>query len=308
MRPFLTVYGHVCLDQIMTLERFPEPNTSVDIVEKHRYFGGTGANIATAAAALGVPTALVSYVGPDLPEDFRQFMVSKGVDLSEMTAVDGYETSAVLIVTDAQESQIAYVYQGPMRDMGKFERKMYSARQSKYVHVSTGRPEYYLPVMEECRQLGKEVSFDPAQEINRMWDRETFPRALGLSSRLFCNRNELRIAMRYLDASSPEAVLGLVPEIITTRGGEGAIVLTGQGSWSVPAGRPEKVVDPTGAGDAFRAGFYAGRYYGHELLESVAYGNAAASFVLEARGALTNLPTWDMVEERAEGILSALPR
>jgi len=40
MRPFLTVYGHVCLDQILDLERFPEPNTSVDIREKHRYFGG----------------------------------------------------------------------------------------------------------------------------------------------------------------------------------------------------------------------------------------------------------------------------
>ena len=66
MRPFLTVYGHVCLDQIMSLDRFPEPNTSVDILEKHRYYGGTGANIATVAASLGVPTALCSF-RPDLP-------------------------------------------------------------------------------------------------------------------------------------------------------------------------------------------------------------------------------------------------
>jgi len=79
MRPYLTIYGHVCLDQIMSLDKFPEPNTSVDILVKHRYFGGTGANIATVAAALGVPTALVSYVGSDLPADFRENMESRGV-------------------------------------------------------------------------------------------------------------------------------------------------------------------------------------------------------------------------------------
>ncbi len=308
MTPFLTVYGHVCLDQILSLERFPEPNTSVDIKEKHRFYGGTGANIATTAAALGVPTALVSYVGPDLPADFRQFMESKGVDLSEVETVDGYETSTVIVVTSSAQDQIAYVYQGPMRDMGRFERKMDAARASKFVHISTGRPEYYLPLMLECKRLGKDVSFDPAQEIHHIWDRETFRKALPLASRFFGNRNELRTAMRYMDASTPEQLLASVPEIITTRGRDGALVLTGHGSWSVPAARPASVVDPTGAGDAFRAGFYAGRYRGHDLLESMAYGNAAASFVLEAAGAVTNLPTWEMVEERAADVLAALPK
>lgn len=308
MSPFLTVYGHVCLDQILALERFPEPNTSVDIREKHRYFGGTGANIATAAAALGVPTALISYVGPDLPEDFRRFMGSKGVDLSEMITVDGYESSTVIVVNDSQEAQIAYVYQGPMRDMGKFKLQLDSARRSKHVHVSTGRPEYYIPVMLECKRLGKSVSFDPAQEVQRIWDRRTFREALPLADRFFSNRSELRVALEYMDASGPEVLLEHVTEVITTLGRDGAMVSTGKGSWTVPAVSPSKVVDPTGAGDAFRAGFYAGRYRGEGLLESVAYGNAAASFVLEAPGAVTNLPTWEMVEERAADALASLPR
>jgi sugar/nucleoside kinase (ribokinase family) len=308
MTPFLTVYGHVCLDQILSLERFPEPNTSVDIREKHRYYGGTGANIATAAAALGVPTALVSYVGPDLPADFRQFMESKGVDLAEVVTVEGYETSTVIVVTSAAQDQIAYVYQGPMRDMGRFELRTASVRASRCVHISTGRPEYYLPLMLECKRLGKDVSFDPAQEIHHIWDRETFRRALPLASRFFGNRNELRTAMRYMDAGRPEDLLASVPEVITTRGKDGALAFTGHGSWSVPAACPSAVVDPTGAGDAFRAGYYAGRYRGHDLLESMAYGNAAASFVLEAAGAVTNLPTWEMVEGRANDLLAALIR
>jgi sugar/nucleoside kinase (ribokinase family) len=308
MKPFLTVYGHVCLDQIMSLDRFPDPNTSVDILEKHRYYGGTGANIATIAAALGVPTALCSFVGSDLPLDFRQNMESRGVDLSEMVTVDGYETSTVLIVTDAQENQIAYVYQGPMRDMGKFETRLESVKQSRFVHITTGRPDYYLRVMKAAHELGKDISFDPAQEIHRIWDQRTFQEALPLASRFFCNQNELRTALRYMNASGPEGLLAYVPTIINTRGSEGAVAFTTKGSWKVPPVRPDKVVDPTGAGDAFRAGFYAGQYYGHDLLESMAFGNAAASFILEATGSVTNIPTWEQVERRAEEILSVLDR
>jgi sugar/nucleoside kinase (ribokinase family) len=306
MRPFLTVYGHVCLDQIMTLERFPEPNTSVDILAKHRYFGGTGANIATVAAALGVPTALVSYVGSDLPEDFRESMAARGVDLSEVVTVDGYETSTVLIVTDAHQNQIAYVYQGPMRSMGDFELLTARASESKVVHISTGRPEYYLPLMEKLRSMGKEISFDPAQEVHHIWSAETFPRGIALADTFFCNANELRTALRYMGAQRPEGLLDHVGTLITTRGAEGSVAYTAEGTRAVPAARPDRVVDPTGAGDAFRAGYYAGRYYGHGLEECLAYGNSAASFVLEAKGGVGKVPTWEMVEERAAPVLDRL--
>jgi sugar/nucleoside kinase (ribokinase family) len=306
MRPFLVVYGHVCLDQILSLDRFPDPNTSVDIIEKHRYFGGTGANLAMVAASLGVPTALCSFVGPDFPADFRKFMESKGVDLSETVTVDGYETSTVIIVTDAQENQIAYVYQGPMRDMGNFEPRLAGAREAKHVHIGTGRPEYYLKVMRECRKLGKSISFDPAQEVHRIWSRDTFREALPLADTFFCNQNELRTALKYMDAGGPEQLLSSVPTVINTRGGQGAVLYNGHGSWTVKAAKPHRIVDPTGAGDAFRAGYYAGLYYGHEPLEAIAFGNAAASYVLEAAGSVTNLPTWEMVEGRAEGLLAGL--
>lgn len=306
MRPFLCVYGHVCLDQIMSLEHFPDPNTSVDILEKHRYFGGTGANIATIAAALGVPTALVSYVGPDLPEDFRRNMESRGVDLSDVVTVEGYETSTVLIVSDREQNQVAYVYQGPMRDMGRFELRTARAEESKFVHISTGRPEYYLPLMEKLRASEKDISFDPAQEIHRIWSADTFPKALSFASTFFCNANELRTALRYMRAERPEELLSSVRTLINTRGPAGSVIYTSTGSRMAPAASPESIVDPTGAGDAFRAGFYAGLYYGHGMVDSLAYGNATASYVLEAMGGVGKVPTWEMVERRAEEVLSRM--
>ena len=300
------VYGHVCLDQIMSLDHFPDPNTSVDITEKHCYFGGTGANIATVAASLGVPTALVSYVGSDLPPEFRRNLESKGVDISDIVMVDGYETSTVLIVTDSQQNQIAYVYQGPMGHIDNFELQTAQAKRGKLIHISTGRPGYYLRLMEQMRAMGKEISFDPAQEIHHIWSRETFPRGLAMADNFFCNANELQTALRYMGEKRPEGLIDGLKALINTRGGKGSILYTARGSRSVPAAHPSRIIDPTGAGDAFRGGFYAGRYYGHSLEESVAYGNAAASFILEAIGGAGNAPTWEMVEERAEPILAQL--
>ena len=158
MKPFLCVYGHTNIDFIMSLERFPDKNTSVDVVEKQRFFGGTGANVATVAAALGVPTALASYVGKDMPAEFKALMTEKGVDLRDLVEVDGYETPTVWIVSDSSHNQIAYVYQGPMRRMDEFELRMDAAKEAEFVHIMTGRPEYYLRLMRECVRLGKTVS------------------------------------------------------------------------------------------------------------------------------------------------------
>ena len=117
MRPYLCVYGHTNLDYILSLNEFPEKNTSVNVEEKSTYYGGTGANVATIASSLGVPTALCSYIGADLPEGFRRQMTKVGVDLRDLVVVEGQETPTVWIVSDSKHDQIAYVYQGPMGEM-----------------------------------------------------------------------------------------------------------------------------------------------------------------------------------------------
>jgi nucleoside kinase len=301
--PFLCVYGHTNLDFIMSLERFPEKNTSVDVVEKQRYFGGTGANVATVAASLGVPTALVSYVGKDMPAEFRELMSKKGVDLRDLVEVDGYETPTVWIVSDRSHDQIAYVYQGPMRSMGEFELRMNAATEARFIHIMTGRPEYYLRLMKECVRLGKSISFDPAQEIHHIWTEETFKQAIAMCDTFFCNENELSTAMRFLGAKRPEDLLEYVDVLFNTVGSKGSRVFTEEGEVEIPAVRPARVIDTTGAGDAFRAGYYAGLYRNYSIKDSARFGAVAASFVIEARGSLTSIPEWPEMLERARSIL-----
>jgi sugar/nucleoside kinase (ribokinase family) len=303
LTPFLCVFGHTNLDFIMSLERFPEKNTSVDVVEKQRYFGGTGANMATVAASLGVPTALASFVGKDIPPEFKALMKEKGVDLRDLVEVDGLDTPTVWIVSDPSHDQIAYVYQGPMRRMGEFDLRMQAASEAEFVHIMTGRPEYYLRLMKECVRMGKTISFDPAQEIHHVWSEETFRQAIGMCHSFFCNENELRTAMRYLDAKRPEDLLDHVDILFNTIGSRGSRIYTADGEVEIPAVRPAKVVDTTGAGDAFRAGYFAGIYRKYSVTDSARMGASAASFVIESKGSLTNVPDWTAVLERARSSL-----
>lgn len=303
MRPFLCVYGHTNLDYIMSLSSFPELNTSVNIQEKKRYFGGTGANVATIAAGLGVPTALASYVGPDFPSEFRALMEGKGVDLRDLVVVEEQETPTVWVISDEQHNQVAYVYQGPMARMEDMPVRLDAAREATRVHIMTGRPPYYLEVMRRCSAMGKRLSFDPAQEVHHVWNREWFREAIGMAEAFFCNESELRTAMRYMGSSRPEDLLDHVDLLVNTQGAKGVVICTKEGRIEVPAVRPAKVVDTTGAGDAFRAGFYAAEHRGLGLRERAVVGAAAASFVIEARGSLTNIPDWEHVMGRAEGLL-----
>jgi nucleoside kinase len=302
MKPFLCVYGHTNLDYIMSLKHFPELNTSVNIQEKKRYFGGTGANVATIAASLGVPTALSSYIGPDFPNDFRSLMESKGVDLHDLVIIDDQETATVWIISDGEHNQIAYVYQGPMAKMELMPLRLDAARNSEKVHIMTGRPPYYLEVMSECTHLGKKIGFDPAQEIHNIWNASMFKKALSMTEMFFANENELRTALRYTECKRAEELLELVPIVVNTLGAKGSVIHTRSGTVEVPAARARAIVDTTGAGDAFRAGFYAGLYRRKELRECAKLGAATASFVIEERGSLTNIPSWEGVEERASKI------
>ncbi len=305
MKPFLCVYGHTNIDHLLTLKELPERNTSSNVLSKKSFFGGTGANVATMTSALGVPTALISYVGKDLPPEFRQLMESKGVILDELVEVEGKETPTVWIATDEKEDQVAYVFQGAMADMSSYPVKAKGAKDALAIHLMTGSPDYYLKLLAQPNMLRKRRALDPAQEIHHVWDAERFHKALGFTDMLFCNRNELATAMRYTGKDSPDELLGSyrgMQVIINTLGGQGARIYTKNETLDVPAAKVE-VVDPTGAGDAFRAGFYAGLYRGKSWMECGALGCAAASFVVSSPGSLTSIPDWGMVEERVRSML-----
>lgn len=296
--PFLSVYGHVTVDQILTVKRFPELNETVDVVDKKTTLGGTGTNIAVTAAKLGVPTAICTFVGNDFSPNYEGFMRGSGLIMDDFVRVGEYETSQATIVNTEKMEQKVVFYQGPQGCASKLNNKLLnSASRSKYVHFCTGEPEYYISLMKDLQGKGISIAVDPAQEVYKMWDKDKITRAIDFSDALFCNDYEAKVIEKYLGIGDVFSIN--LPTVVRTMGEKGSIAKVNGKLYDVPAVKC-KCVDPTGAGDAFRAGYYAGLYRKYDQIQSLIIAAAVSSFVVEKVGALTNSPTWDMVIERAE--------
>ncbi|OGS42140.1 MAG: hypothetical protein A3K67_01070 [Euryarchaeota archaeon RBG_16_62_10] len=296
---FLGVYGHTALDIIYASDEFPKPNTCAELKGREEHFGGTGANVARIASTLGVPTALASYVGSDFPDDFLSALKKSGVDTTDLVKVRGQRTPFIIIISDKEHNQIGFVDQGAMREADRLPIRTHTADSSKFVHIGTGRPSYMLKVAKHARKKKKTVGFDPAQELTYVYTAESFKAILEYCDILFANSSELELAKSYMNLAEDVELLSYVKMVVNTRGEEGSRILTEDDEMLVGSIQPDKIVDTTGAGDGFRAGFYAGMNRSLPLEECAWVGAAAASFVVEGMGAQSTLPTWDMVQRRA---------
>lgn len=301
-KPFLTVYGHVTVDQIVSVERFPSLNETVDAVSKMTALGGTGANIAIAASRLGVPTALCAFIGPDLPDKYLREMEKAGVIADEVVVADGFETSQCILFNDSGLKQKAVFYQGPQGFASKIGIDLLdNASRSEHVHFCTGEPDYYIRLMSNLRGRPAKIAFDPAQETYRLWSEDKLRKGVGLADCVFCNEYEAKVIEKRLGIAS---VLDLdKPLVVRTDGPSGSIARADGEIYRIPCIHSSKIVDATGCGDTYRAGFYAGLYHGYSVRNSLVLASAVASFTIEAVGALNNVPDWSSVEERASSYL-----
>lgn len=297
---FLGVYGHTVLDHIITVPRLPPPNTSIELIDRQVFFGGTGANIARTASSLGVRTALSSFVGEDFPADYEEVLKRANVDISELVKIEGYNTPVAWIFSDQEHNQICVIDQGPYRDSGTFEVRENTVRNSEIVHICTGRPEYYIKVVDLALELGRKVSFDPAQEIHYVYDRDTFNLFLRKTNHFFANESEIRTALKFTGLRKKEELAEIVDLLIVTLGGKGSLIFHEGEKHEIPAIRPDRTEEATGMGDAYRAGFYAAWSRGMDFDECGWAGSATASFAMESRGGQTTVPTWEDVLSRVE--------
>lgn len=296
---FLGVYGHTAIDLIYSTDGFPEPNTTVELKDSRRYYGGTAANLALIASSLGVKTALASFVGKDFPADYVQVLRRSGVDVTDLVKVRGERTPFIIIISDKSHNQIGFVDQGAMRIADRLPVRTHTADSSRFVHLGTGRPGYTLKVARRAKRKRKTVCFDPAQELHYVYTPQTVRPVLENCDILFLNSAELARLKSYMNLQEDEELLSYVDMVVNTRGEEGSRILTEDDDILVGTIKPDAVVDTTGAGDGFRAGFFAGLSRSLSLEECAWIGAATASFVVETVGAQTKLPSWEMVQRRA---------
>ena len=296
--PFLSVYGHVTVDQIISIDEFLPPGITADALSKKTTLGGTGPNIAVAAAKLGCPTALCAFIGPDFPSAYLRFMEDSGLIMDEVVTLEGQETSTCVIINDRQLTTRVFFYQGPQGHADELGVRLTGmASRSKKVHFCTGQPSYYISLMRELSG-GPEMALDPAQEVHHVWNADLVREAMPMADSLFCNELEAETICRYLGLDSIlDAPTSMV---VTTNGDKGSVARIGDEVVNIPLVKAERAVDVTGAGDNYRAGFYSALHHGYDVPEALVIASSVASFAVEAVGALTNTPSWAVAAARAE--------
>lgn len=296
---FLGVFGHVVLDHVLRVPQLPAPNTSIQVTDSRQSFGGTAGTLARAAAHLGVETALAAFVGEDFPAPYRESLRAEGVDVTDLRTVAGHRTPTAWIFSEPGGNQMTVIDQGAMADPDR-EVLEHTVRASDLVHIATGRPEYYAKVVRLAHRLDKRVAFDPAQEIHYVYDRGAFADLFNQADLFFGNRREFEKALAFLDLDAVAAMAEGDRILVQTRGVDGSVVYAPEGAWRIPAIPASRVGDVTGAGDVYRAGFYAGLHRGMELPFCGLLGAAAASVAVEGDAPQTRLPTWEEALGRAE--------
>jgi ribokinase len=281
----LAVVGHVNVDRFLLAPHLPARDRTVPLRGQRVCLGGTAGTIARVAAREGLHVGLVGAVGGDFPAEFRRTLRQEGIDLTGLRTVAGQHSSTCFIVEDGRGGQMTLIDQGVFADGGGFVFPDAPVRRARWAHLTTGPPDALLALAEQLHG-GPRLAADPAQEIHYRWDGPRLRRLLQTSEILFGNRAELQRAARLLGISGVRRLIDHVPLVVGTAGRDGSIGYSRAGIVPMPARVPRSLRQVTGAGDAFRGGFYLGWLGGLPLRECLAMGGETAARWIEGRGTL----------------------
>jgi adenosine kinase len=253
--------------------------------------GGVAGNMAYAIGALGGDAVLIGAAGMDFT-DYREWLRAHGVNCDHVLISETAHTARFVCTTDMEMAQIASFYPGAMSQARNIslEKIVSSIGTPELVIVGANDPDTMFLHTDECRRLGLAFAADPSQQLARLSGEEIRALIDG-ATYLFTNDYEWDLLLQKTGWTEAD-VLSQVGLRVTTLGAKGVDMVSPDGT-SIHVGVvPEtSKVDPTGVGDAFRAGFLTGRSAGLGLERSAQLGSLVAVFVLETNG--TQEWKWD---------------
>ena len=246
--------------------------------------GGVAANIAYGMGQLGLQPILVGAVGRDW-EDDRSWLDRHGVDTASIHVSELKHTARFMCTTDIEQCQIASFYTGAMADARQIELRPVADRVGALdlIVVSPNDPDAMLRHTAEARSLGVPFAADPSQQLARM-EGEQIRELIDGAEILFTNDYEATLVEQKTGWARDE-VLSRVGQWVVTLGAKGSVLYRNGSPDLEVAAVPEEVkADPTGVGDAFRAGFLSARAWELSRQRCLEVGNLVATYVLERVG------------------------
>jgi len=284
------VSGSLAYDRIMNFKgRFsdhilPEKihvlNVCFNVNGLTEKLGGTAGNIAYGLAQLGERPVLLACLGRDGGR-YLEWVESQGIDASRVRVLEEEFTAGAFITTDKADNQITGFNPGAMNHPCLCRVEEMDPTSSLAI-VAPGNLEDMQRLPREFRAAGIPFIFDPGQSLN-IWDGKDLAEALEGAKVLISNDYELELIQRMTGLKLSQ-LLERVEALITTKGEEGSVLWHGRDRTDIPIAKAGEVLDPTGAGDAYRAGLMKGMALGLELPQACLWGAVLASYAVACHG------------------------
>jgi adenosine kinase len=259
-----------------------------------RQQGGVAANIAYTIALLGGRPTVMATVGQDFVE-YRAWLESFGVDTSAITVFEDDYCASFFVNTDQEQNQIASFYTGAMAHAASLSFSN-NAADADITIISPNDPAAMDAYVQECKQLNIPYIYDPSQQTIRLTGEQLYE---GLDGCLLLTVNEYELSMIQEKTGLRKAdILEKAGGLLLTKGKRGSEIAVNGQVFEIPAVAPEQIVEPTGAGDAFRGGLLRGLQLGLPWEVIGRIGALCATYVLENLGPQSHLFTREAFVER----------
>lgn len=290
--------GALNYDVLYAVERIARGGEEVGILDVKKVPGGSAANTIVALSRLGVEVGFVGMVGTDeegelILEDFRKEGVATQIRIEE-----GY-TGAAIGFVDAQGERALYIYPGVNDRLCMDDIDTDFINNARFLHMSSFVNKEQLEMQRELAKHAKsKLSFSPGMLCFK-YELEDLIGVIEQSAVVFLSLDELTSLVQGEEyEKGADALLNIGAQIVcVTLGERGCYVINAAGDSHVIAAYPTDVVDTTGAGDAFAAGFLYGLLHEKSIQESGKIGNLVASFCIREYGARKGLPVKRVLEK-----------
>ena len=279
--------NHLLADQLHIL------NVCFLTPEMRREYGGTAGNIAYNLRLLGESPLVMATVGEDI-QPYLDRLRGLGVDTRLLKRVPGHFTAQAFITTDLDDNQITAFHPGAMNRSQ--DNRIAGDLGVKLAIIGPDGKEGMLQHARECGELGIPFLFDPGQGLP-MFSGAEIGEFLRLADYVAVNDYEGKL-LEEKTGRTLEAIAGDVEALICTLGGKGSLILSGGSRHEIPSVPAERVLDPTGCGDAYRAGLLYGIARGWDWPSTGRLGSLLGALKIAQRGAQNHGASRDEIEQR----------
>jgi adenosine kinase len=303
----ILVSGSLAYDRIMDFPgRFSDHimpdkihmiNVSFTVNGMRENFGGTAGNIAYALSLLGERPRILAAIGYDYHRYFQWFE-EHGLNTADIHLVPEEATASAYITTDLADNQITGFNPGAMKHPSGFDFGRTNPQDCIAI-VAPGNLQDMAEYTRTHHQMGIFTIFDPGQSLPA-WTGDALAECIGQSNLLVSNDYELAL-IQEMTGLTDRGILEIAGAVVTTRGEQGCRVSNREGlSVNLPVVPTDNVVDPTGAGDAFRGGLIKGLMRGLPLERAAMMGTVCSHYVVQTYGTQTYHFTRDEFQAKLE--------